>query len=244
MKNLSLLITCLILSIPCISHGQFGSTVNDSGKTQEKKSYQKIKGNPYLFKDWVKADMLHLEDDSKEDVLIRIDLYQNNIEIKDDGKALVSQNVMEVDGEKFIVLEDRYYNTIIITRNNNPKAFEKVDVDTIYLRKGIHKDHIDNYAIVLYEGKKVSLLKAVDVVYRESKVNTPGKIEVLKKFNRKTEYFLLIEKVKTKVKLKDKNFYKVLGHKDELKAFAKSNKIKLKKESAFVKLLKYWEGLQ
>ena len=238
--NLSFLFTL----IPLLIFGQHSSkiytTLDDDIK---KEHYPDIKGSPYLFNDWVKADLIHLKNDPLKDVMIRYDLYEGNVEVLDNGVNLDSENIKEINNEKFIVLEDNYYRKILITRANNPKAFKDFNVDTLYLMKGIHKDYLKKYGVVLYDGEDVKLVRTINILFRESKINSPGKIEKIKKFNRKRGYALIVDKEKTIVKLKDKDFYKVLGKEAALKKYKKLNKLKLKKESEFIELLKYFESL-
>lgn len=234
-----------LILIPLLIFGQqhsskVYSTLDDGIK---KEHYSEIKGSPYLFKDWVKADLIHLKNDPLKDVMIRYDLYEGNVEILDNGVNLDSENILEIDNEKFIVLEDNYYRKIVITRANNPKAFKDFKVDTLFLIKGIHKDYLRKYGVVLYDGKDVKLVRTFDIIFRESKINSPGKIEKIKKFNRKKGYALVIDKTKTVVKLKEKDFLKVLGKEAALKKYKKMNKLKLKKEHEFIELLKYFESL-
>lgn len=232
-------IIILLLIIPSLCLGQeFGDIAH-----LKKEEYSKIKGNPYLFKDWVKADIFHLEKESIEGAMIKFDLYDGSIEVKNQDVLLDNSNLLEIDGEKVMLLNDKYYHKIVITRKNNPKAFKDFDVDTIHLIKGIHRDYLDTYGIVLYNGKDVKLVNTYNVNVRESKINSPGKIITNQKFTRSKGYALIKEKEKTKVKLKGKDFYKVLGKEEELKQFKKENKLKLKKVNEFILLLEYYESL-
>jgi len=224
--------------------GQFQTNDNHKVKKEKKKSYKKMEGSPYLFKDWVKADLTHLNKEVQKDVMIRLDLHQENLEVKDDGSVFVDENVMEIDDEKFIVLADNYYKKIIITKEDNPKLFKGFDVDTVYLMKGIHKDYLNKYAIVLYDGEKVKLTKKINIEIREFEVNSPGGTVTTKKFIKKDHYELIIDKQKKKIKLKEKDLYKILGNQDVLKKYVKANKLKVKKENAAVKLLAYWDSLK
>lgn len=226
------------------STGQQSSSVYSTlSNTITKQSYPEIKGSPYLFKDWIKADLIHLRNKPINDATIRYDLYEGNVEVLDDGVNLGSDNILEIDGDKFIVLEDNYYRKVKITRDKNPKMFKDFDVDTLYLMKGIHKDYLRKYGVVLFDGPTVKLVRTIDIIFRESKINSPGKIEKIKKFNRKKGYELIYDKKKTVVKLKDKDFYKVLGKEAALKKYKKTNKLKLKKVPEFIELLKYFESL-
>lgn len=229
----------LLLLIPSLTIGQeFGGIAH-----VKKENYAKIKGNPYLFKDWVKADIFHLEKENIEGAMIRFDLYDGSIEVKDQDVLLDNSDLLEIDGEKLMILNDRYYHKIVITRENNPKAFKNFDVDIIHLVKGIHRDYLDTYGVVIYDGEDVKLVNTYNVNVRESKINSPGKIITTKKFTRNQGYALIKDKEKTKVKLKEKDFYKVLGKADELKQYKKTNKLKLKKENEFIELLKFYESL-
>ncbi len=247
MKILNFILLLVLLPVLCAGQFQSSKSIDPLDYKKAKKSYQGVKGSPYLFKDWVKADMIHLEKEKVEAASIRLDLIQNSLEIKvskDEGLIFFDEDMIEVNDEKFVVLTDNYYNKIIITREANPDAFKDFDVDTIYLMKGIHRDYLNNYGVVLYDGDKVKLIKAIDVVFRETKINSPGKIEKIKKFFRKSTYALIIDKELIKVKLKDKEIYKALNDKGDLKKYSKSNKLKLKKESDFVKLLEYWDSIK
>jgi len=232
-------IIILLLIIPTLTFSQeFGDVAH-----LKKEDYSKIKGNPYLFKDWVKADIIHLEKENIEGAMIKFDLYDGSIEVKDHDVLLDNSNLVEINGERLMILNDQYYNKIIITRKNNPEAFKNFDVDTIQLTKGIHRDYLRTYGVVFYNGDKVKLVNTYNVDVRESKINSPGKIITKQKFTRNKGYALIIDKEKIKVKLKDKDFYKALGKKDALKKFKKENKLKLKKVNEFVELLKYYESL-
>ena len=238
---------CFLILLPIILFGQQQNYENKAFRTdenQKKTSYKKIDGNPYLFKDWVKADLIHLDQEKIEDAFIRLDLHQENLEVKDYGSVFVDENIMEIGDDKFIVLTDKYYKKITIAKSDNPKVLKDSDVDSLFLMKGIHKDYIDKYAIVLYDGKTIKLIKEIDIQLRESKVNSPGTVWTEKKFIRKKSYALIIEKEKKQIKLKEKDLYKVLGNKEELKKYIKANKLKVKKEPAAVQLLAYWESLK
>jgi len=197
-----------------------------------------------MFKEWIKADLLHLKEDPIENALVRYDIYKNEIEVQTGGLGINTEDAVEINGDKFIILEDKFYRKIVVTKKDNPKALKEFDVDTVYLMKGIHRDYLNQYGLVLFDGKKVRLVRTIDIEYIEKKYNTPGKIEKLKKFQRKKGYALIIDRDINKVKLKDKDFYKVLGHDKELRAFKKSNKLKMKKESDFLRMLRYYETLQ
>lgn len=235
----------LFTLIPILIFGQQHSSTAYSIKNEgfNKTTYGEIKGSPYLFKDWVKADLFHVKNEPLKDVMIRYDLYEGNVEILDKDVNIDSENILEVDGDRFIILEDNYYQKIVITRADNPKAFGDFKVDTLTLLKGIHKDYLKKYVVVLYDGEDVKLVRTFDIIFREAKFNTPGKIEKIKKFNRKKGYALIKDKTKTEVKLKEKDFYKVLGQESVLKKYKKQNKLKLKKEQEFIKLLEYYESL-
>lgn len=227
----------------------FISFVNVNGQTSvnkdgiKKEDYSKIKGNPYLFKDWVTADLIHLEKDELKDVKIRYDLYLGELELMDTGQNTLKSNAIEINGEKFIILEDQFYKTIRIKKENNPKALKDFDLDEINLIKGFHKDFLNKYAVSLYAGEDILLIRTYDVVFRETKINSPGKIEKIKKFTKRTGYSIIKDREKIDIKLKDKDLYKALGKKDELKKYAKSNKLKLKKLKDVIKLLEYYETL-
>jgi len=216
------------------------STIDDRIK---KEMYPEIKGSPYLFKKWANADLIHLKREPLNDVSIRYDLYAGEVEILDDGVNLTSENIMEVDDEKFIILEDNYYRKIVITKDDNPDLMSDFKVDTIYLMKGIHKDYLRKYAVVLYNGPDLQLVRTYDVIFRESKINSPGKIEKIKKFSQREGYALVLDKVKTQIKLKEKDILKVLGKEIALKKYIKTNKLKLKKVLDCIKLLKYYDSL-
>lgn len=246
MRFFTLILTIILLPIVINgqSTGQQSSSVYSTlDKSITKQSYPEIKGSPYLFKDWVKADLIHLRNAPIKDATIRYDLYEGNVEVLDDGVKLAGDNILEIDGDKFIVLEDNYYRKVKIARADNPKMFKDLDVDTLYLMKGIHRDYLSKYGVVLFDGATVKLVRTYNIIFRESKINSPGKIEKIKKFNRKKGYALIFDKKKTDVKLKDKDFFKVLGKEAALKKYKKMNKLKLKKVPEFIELLKYFESL-
>lgn len=234
----------LFLAISLVD-GQNNTThYSTKSKKVKREHYKNIKGSPFLFDDWVSADLKHLKEEDLSDVSIRYDLFEGNIEIKSGSGYAISGKDQEVDGERFFLLEDKYFKTIEIAKAKNEEALKDFDVDTIYLIKGIHRDYLRKYAVALYNGKDVKLIKTYEVKMRKNQINTPGKIEEIKKFGKSTGYALVRKKEKTKVKLKDKDFYKALGKESELKAFKKEHNLKMKKEYDFVKLLRYYESLE
>lgn len=240
----NILISIAIL-IPLISNAQHESSTIYSANKNElgRDQYYNIKGSPYMFKDWAKADLMHISQDPIEGAEIRYDMFKNEIEVRDGGLAMPMENAIEFNGEKFIILEDKFYSKLVLTKEDNPKILKDFDVDVVYLMKGIHQDYKNKYALVLYNGDNVKLVNTLEVKFIEKKYNTPGKIEKVKKFSRSKGYALIYEKEKIKVKLKDKEFYKVLGKADELKDFKKSNKLKMKKLPDFIKMLEYFDSL-
>lgn len=243
MKNALLLI--FAFTFPILMNAQDESTTVYSihGNQIKKSKYYEIKGSPHLFKGWIKGDLIHLQDGAVEDATIRLDLYKNDLEVLEGGLGMDKSEIQEVDGDKFIVLDDKFYNKVLITKKDNPKALKDYGVDSLYLMKGIHRDYLNKFAVVLYDGENVKLVRTIEVKYRETKINSPGKIEKIKKFVKSKGYALIKDREKIEIKLKDKAFYKVLGKENELKAFKKANKLKMKKDFDFVKLLKYYDTL-
>ena len=243
MKALVLIFLSLWLSVMSFAQHESSTIYKANPSNLGREKYYEIRGTPYMFKGWAKADLIHVKEDPIKDAMIRYDMFRNEMEVLEAGLGTFSENAIEFNDEKFIILEDKFYRKLVLTKKDNPLLLKDYAVDTIYLLKGIHRDYLDRYALTLYDGKKVKLVQTLDVKFTEKKYNTPGKIEKVKKFTRSSGYALIYEKEKIKVKLKDKEFYKALGQADALKEFKKSNKLKMKKLPDFIKMLKYYETL-
>jgi hypothetical protein len=212
-------IMVMIISLECWS--QEGSVIYSVAKTRviDHSQYDEIKGSPYLYNDWLEAEVLGTEGKIYHFPLVNFNGFTHELELKKDDR------VEELIGSSYL--------KVTLNTGTNKETF----------LRGLHPEFEQNLVCILYDGQKVKLIKTFDVRVEESVVQTPGAPSVFEKFSRSKNYYLLKDSDLSKVRIKKKSVIAVLGHKSELEQYLKQKKINLNSESALITLLNYYESL-
>ncbi|MEE9374070.1 MAG: hypothetical protein V3V00_13545 [Saprospiraceae bacterium] len=177
------------------------------------KNYDDIQGSPFLTKDAVTATLVMNNDGLIENVLVKIDIFANEI---------IATNDEGVD----IVLDTRFYKEVFFTFNGELLSLKKVN-----------PKHPNVFYEVLYESGNIAFFKEQKAKLREGK--NIGITQSISRFNQHKKYFVSGEDgAVVKVNLKKRD---VFDHFPELEAVAfreyiKSAKIKLKMEKDYKQL--------
>jgi len=226
MKNLYPIFCFLLLSSFVIAQR---AVIVVGGSPSDKDRYASFKGNPFLFEDFVIANLISRKGEKSVDLEANYNGHTQELEVLQNGAI--------------IPLDSKNYLSAIFSKTKNPELLKDFDEDVILIRTA-YPELKGAFSSLIYKGFKTKLIKDFSANLHQVEYNKPGKIEQVKRFNRKSNYYLEIDGVLTKIKLKDKELYKLLGRKDELEAYKKENKLKLKKEKDVIRLLKYYDTLR
>gem|GEM_PF-808811 len=226
------LFTLLTLTIVISVQGQQDTLFATNLKLFDNKRYEDIKGSPYLFSDWVKADIIRRDSFKFRDVMLNYNGDTHEFEVLQDGR--------------YIELEQLWYKRIEVDPAKN-KGVVEVDDKVVFLQ-GFHHEYVDRFALLAYEGEHVYLIKDFSAVLSEKKVQNVGKAIEFKRFTPRVKYALYHQGKITSIKLKKEEILNVLGHEKTAEDFLKANKIKkTNSEEKVIMLLKYLDdqiGLQ
>jgi hypothetical protein len=185
--------------------------------------YKDIKGSPYLFSVFTDAWITDRDGVQYGKVKINYNGYTEEFEV--------------LQGDRFIRLQEQPYAAV--------KLLDPESQDTITFVRGVHADFRGQFIQLMYQSAQITLVKKFLVNISESSVNTVGRTDEFKRFKAQEMYFLAKETNQPLRTLKSnkKSWIQALGHKKELEAYLKDNKLNLSKGQNMVQLLQYWEAL-
>lgn len=190
-----------------------------NAKPIDENRYQDYKGSPYLFDDWVKADIYVGEEKAFEQLDLNFNGHTNEIEIRKDNQ--------------YIELDKKWYSKIEAITPEGLVVFSQ----------GVHTFFRNNFVEVLYDGEQISLVRKFRVAVTEKEINDVGKTIKIKRFEKRFEYYFIKGDELKNVKWKKKSILSYLGHKKEIEAFLKKNKLKLTSDNGIRQTLIYFESL-
>lgn len=202
------------------TNNSFGQTFFNEpiGKSYEdsRLTYKEIKGSPYLTEQPSLGKLVLNDGAIINDVLLQIDLYK--------GFIIITRN----DGEEFFLDKKQIWEVVLFDDEKNET-----------LLKRMNPEKPDQFYIKLYEDDGLTFFKEKYVTIREGENH--GLAQTEPKFNVREKHYIQhnggsIEKVKLNTKEVFLGFSaeEVASFKD----YAKSNKLKLKKEESFIELFK------
>ncbi|MBK5270114.1 MAG: hypothetical protein JJE22_03785 [Bacteroidia bacterium] len=180
--------------------------------------YAGVEGSPYFSDEWLYA-RIELYDNRKFDsVLIRVNLYENKINFKDDNgrERMVAVNVKKIE------IRDKssiWNNAVFIS--------------------GYGEDKNVFFQALTEEGKKTRLLKKMHVVITEKKVfNAP----IQKKFELQEQFYILSDGALYHESKNCSSLMAAFGNDSKVNTFVSSNNIKCNKEKDLKKLVDYYNS--
>ncbi len=191
--------------------------------------YAEFRGNPYLFNDWVKANIYSNDGYVFEDVIANYNALTNEVEIKFLG------DIQELD--------KRHYSRIEVFNSRNPEMEPNEIADKTILQRGVHPDQFLGYFVLLYNSSDVTLLKSKEVRKEVRTINDYGKNIDINFLVETLKYYLIVDGTSNLVRLKKSNILDQLDKKAELEKYIKQNKLKIKNEASVVQLLTYYNTL-
>ncbi|WP_375580397.1 hypothetical protein ABWH96_05005 [Marivirga tractuosa] len=224
LKTGVLLVTVFLFSQ--YSYSQISNVSEVGGKPIMTKKYNKIEGSPYYFgtDTWMDGT-LHTADGKKiEDIPIRYNGYDNEIEYRKDGNVLIIDNY-NLKGVDF------YHSS-----DSDGKKTKYEFRNGFHVAGEIEKTDFYN---VIYQGENLSLIEEFKVIETRVTPASYGASEYKKFVNDKRTYLIVNDKL-DKFKSRKRDFYNIApDQKSEIKKQIKKNDLDLNNENHIYFLLEY-----
>ncbi|MGM0581130.1 MAG: hypothetical protein ACQETL_10650 [Bacteroidota bacterium] len=224
LKSGVLLITVVLFTFN--AYAQISNVSEVGGKPIMTKKYSKIEGSPYYFGSdtWMDGTLYTADGKKIEDIPIRFNGYDNEVEYRKDGNILIIDN-SNLKGFDF------YFNP-----NNGAKKAKYEFRNGFNIPGEIDKSDFFN---VIYQGENFSLIEEFKVLETRVTPATYGASEY-KKFVNDRKTYLIINNELDKFKNRKKDFYNIApDQKSEIKKQIKQNDLDLKNENHIIFLLEY-----
>jgi hypothetical protein len=209
------------------SHSQISNVSDVGGKPIMTKKYSKIEGSPYYFgtDTWMDGTLYTADGKKIEDIPIRFNGYDNEVEYRKDGNVLIIDNY-NLKGFDF------YY----VSEFGGDKKAKYEFRNGFHVAGEIEKTDFFN---VIYEGENLSLIEEFKVIETRVTPASYGASEYKKFVNDKRTYIIINDKL-DKFKSRKRDFYNLVpDQKSEIKKQIKQNDLDLSNENHISFLLEY-----
>lgn len=199
-------------------YDQLRKFLNTKEKEPYKIDWDNVKGSPYLYENY-KMAQFYIGDKSYGNIMMRFNTYSNEIELlPQDGQEM--EALMKVDGSR-------------VTFGN--KTLQ------LFTFKDEEGSEMQAYFLVLNNEKNVQLLLRKKCRFSPNeKAATMNQADRAAKFTQYNYYYIVKNGKLTQVDAKKKAVVSLFPRKEsEIKKYIKSEKLKLKKEEDFAKLIDY-----
>lgn len=181
--------------------------------------YKDYKGSPYLWKE------------NKEVIIVDKDAK--------DYKSVIG-NYNGLDGE-FEVYKDNLFIRLPHTTYINIEIINDPEIKyTLY--SNVHPKLKNKYSIQHHSAPNYRIFESFIPKESVVKIETPGKTTEVNKIIPRSKYYILTGSHLIQFKISKKKLIKQFGHKKEIKAFLKENKIKIKKIEDVLPLFEFLDS--
>ncbi len=231
--NTKLLIIFFCLSQSLWLYGQLLTPQSDSTIDQdaiERDRYKEdIKGSPYLFDQWTKATVIDARGYSFQDISVNYNGYEKMFEA--------------MQGDSIVGLENVSFLKVILPGEMDLYFSKELrDADIIFQNR-IHPKFGNQFVQILYDGRRVKLLREYYKDLSKHTVQNVGKAVTFQRFTHRELTHLLIDGEISLIKLKKKQFLSKLGKVRKMEEFAKKENLKFDSLKDYQKALNYYETL-
>lgn len=221
--NKSILITVFVLFFTVSAYAQMVTLPDNVGAPIREKKYSGVEGSPYLFDKWLKGEIILKDGKVKEDMSIRYNSHEDQVEIVNNGQTLV-----------LVPEAIKGFTMYSYDENGNQIAhrFKKdFNIDS-YSEKDFFQ--------VLYEGENKLLAKYKNQLI-EGVNNSYSGATMSDRFDTSKKYFLVKKGGDVhEIKLRKRDLKKAFpDKKQEIKSFQRERGLDLRSEVGVVSFLMY-----
>ena len=208
---------------------QDGLVIIDDEPVKSKR-YDGVKGNPYLFGDFVLAGIMDKKAGLLDSILINYNGYEKNFEHRrKDGKVIaLNPNV--------------YLGATFITKTYAEPLFERFMSDTTQFIQGLNMKNPLGMYIKVFNSTEVSVIKEFRVSLVERRLETVGATTMVKNFSSSFLYYFIKTGSIESFRLKKSTVLNLINDK-KVSLFVKKEKIKLDNEQDLKKVLAYYQDI-
>lgn len=207
--NKTLLFFCLAICTSAVSQKKILFT---NSEKIDNKRYGDVKGNPFVFEDWVLGTIIDEDDVEYKDVYLNYNSHLEAFEVKKNDSS-------------YIVLNPLTYKKVIIKDAKAKEELELEFLDELVFKKVVHPKMKGLYVLSIFEGKGYQLLKYFKSTIVTTKKNIPGEIVKINRFNSKDIMILFDHGAKIEFGMKKRSMKNNLPLYFNLDKWNKKNKI-------------------
>ncbi len=218
-RHVSFIVLLIVFNGACSFVSSQGAFFIDEKSVINANRYSEIKGSPYYLENWAKCDFTDVDGNQIKGVDVNLNGYSGGVE------ARKSERIMEVDMS--------YLTKTVCTADG--KTFEIVN--------GGDVESKIPYVFTLYEGGEYCLVEEFWVALSEKTFNNYGETRVMKRFSPKQQYSLLVGGKRYDLKLRKKEFVKLLTDQEKAEDFIKTKNLKMREIDDYIAVLQYLQNL-
>jgi hypothetical protein len=222
------LLLILLIHVPEDISAQHDSTLIQSGKRVYQSQYFDIEGSPYYFSAWVNGSVLRSDATYVENVLLNYNGFTHEIEIK--------------SGEELYALDKRWCLRADVKVQDNPALGDELQ-STVTFQQGVHRNLSGHYGAILFQGKKLTLIRDFAVAKLDKEYNEFGTNNYIAKFRDISSVYIKRGNELIQLKLNKKKIGEAFDDPDLITAFVAKEKLDLKKNADLVRLIAFADEL-
>lgn len=219
--NKKIIITNFFILLAFSTYAQMVTLPDNAGAPIREKKYSGVEGSPYLFDKWLKGEVILTDSKVKEDISIRYNSYEDQVEVVNNGQTLV----LDPGAIKGFTIYTYDENGSKITHHfQNGFAMESYSKD--------------NFFQVLYDGENKLLVKLKNQLV-EGANNSYSGATMGDRFLTSKKYFIVKEDgTAHDIKLRKRDLKKLFSENTaELKRFQREEGLSLRSEVGVISFL-------
>ena len=228
MKKILALVTILcVITSSLIGQKKKGPIIFQNSEKISKYRYRDIKGSPYIFEDWVYANIISTNIEIFEDMRVNYNGHTKSFEV--------------IKGQEVIDLDERWYMRVEIYPEKNPSLVKDFGEEKIIFQRDLHPKMEAIFGQLVYGGGRLTLFKTYHADLSKKKIEDVGKTLEFQRFVGKYTYYMIKDGKLTTVSTKKKSMLKALGKHPEIDDYIKKEKIDFRSEADLCKLMAFVE---
>ena len=192
--------------------------------------YDGIKGNPYLFGDFILAGIMDKKAGLLDSILINYNGYEKNFEHK------------RKDGVVIALDPNVYFGATFITNAYADPRFARFMSDTTQFIQGLNMQDPLGMYVKIFNSTEVSVIKEFRVALAERELESPGATMMVRNFATSFLYYFIKPGTIESFRLKKGSVLKLIDDK-QVNLFVKKEKLKLDNEQDLKKVLAYYQRI-
>ncbi len=221
-------IAFLYFSVGLLAQSDSDMLILTDSKKVKPNRYKDVKGSPFLFENWVLANI----------VSSNIDIYEN-LRVNYNGDTKSFEILRESD---LLALDKRWCLRVEIYPDRNPGLAKDFGNDKLIFQKGIHPRLDEEFSHIIYAGNTLTLIRNFEISTTNQKIEPPGgTTTVFKRFVSSFSYYLIKEGELISVKPRKNSMIKALGKNKAAENFIQSENIDFSSAKDLAKLLAFYD---